>query len=78
MANIDVARTGAKGELIDDEGNVTRGRKTLAELFGKFFEKFPKAKLTLHIDSIRTVGPDTAIEEGTRFIVVPKREAIRN
>jgi uncharacterized protein (TIGR02246 family) len=58
----------AKGELVDELGNVYQGPKELNELFTKYFEKFPMARLALDIESVRTVGPNLAIEEGTRFI----------
>lgn len=55
-----------KGELIDEEGVVYQGQAEIKDLLAKFFTKFPGAKLTLSIESIRLVGP-VAIEEGTRF-----------
>src|SRR5262245_29254577 len=55
-----------KGELIDEEGVVYQGQAEIKELLTKFFTKFPGAKLTLSIESIRLVGP-VAIEEGTRY-----------
>jgi len=55
-----------KGELIDEEGVVYQGQAEIKDLLTKFFAKFPGAKLTLSIESIRLVGP-VAIEEGTRF-----------
>jgi uncharacterized protein (TIGR02246 family) len=58
------------GELIDDEGNLYRGREELQDLFERFFATFPGAKLTLHVDSLRTIGSRLAIEEGTRIISV--------
>jgi uncharacterized protein (TIGR02246 family) len=54
-----------KGELIDEEGVVYQGQAEIKDLLTKFFTKFPGAKLTLSIESIRLVGP-VAIEEGTR------------
>jgi uncharacterized protein (TIGR02246 family) len=63
-----------KGELIDEEGNIYQGQKELAEQFTRFFQKFPGAKLALDIESIRTVGPNLAIEEGTRYIAAKAQE----
>ncbi len=57
-----------KGELIDEQGNAHEGQAAIKALLTKFFEKFPGAKLTHDIDSIRVIGP-VAIEEGTRTIV---------
>jgi uncharacterized protein (TIGR02246 family) len=63
-----------QGELIDEEGTVYQGPKEITELFTKFFERFPGAKLALEIESIRSVGPNLAIEEGTRYIAAKAKE----
>ena len=57
-----------KGELIDEQENVHEGHAAIKDLLTKFFEKFPGAKLTHDVDSIRVIGP-VAFEEGTRTIV---------
>jgi len=56
----------AKGELIDEEGNVHQGQVAIKDLLTKFFAKFPGVKLTVEVESIRVLGP-VAIEEGTRY-----------
>jgi uncharacterized protein (TIGR02246 family) len=61
-----------RGELIDDEGNVTQGTDQLSALFTQFFEKFPGAKLALDIESVRPLGSNLAMEEGTRWITIGK------
>lgn len=60
-----------QGEMIDEDGDLLQGRKEIAEIFTKYFQKFPGAKLTLKVESARTVGPNMAIEEGTRYITAP-------
>jgi uncharacterized protein (TIGR02246 family) len=55
-----------EGELIDEHGTIYQGRKEIGELLKNFFTKFPGAKLTIEVDSIRVIGP-VAIEEGTRY-----------
>lgn len=57
-----------EGELIDEAGVLYRGHDELRELFSQYFAQFPEAKLSLRIDSIRKVGDQVAIEEGTRFL----------
>ena len=57
-----------QGEYIDEQGVVTQGRAALAELFGRFFEKFPQAVLAVEIESVRPIGSSLAIEEGLRQI----------
>lgn len=54
-----------QGELIDEHGTVYQGQAEIKGLLTKFFERYPGAKLTLEVESIRIVGP-VAIEEGTR------------
>lgn len=58
----------ADGELIDESGLLYRGHDELKDLFSQYFAKFPGAKLSLQIDSIRKIGDQVAIEEGTRFL----------
>jgi uncharacterized protein (TIGR02246 family) len=59
-----------QGELIDENGTVTSGRKAITALFQAFFEKFPKATLEMEITGLRPVGDDLAVEEGVRLITV--------
>lgn len=59
-----------QGELIDENGTVTSGRKAITALFQAFFEKFPKATLQMEITGLRQVGDDLAVEEGVRLITV--------
>jgi uncharacterized protein (TIGR02246 family) len=54
-----------KGELIDEEGAIYQGRQEIKSLLTAFFTRYPGAKLTLDIETVRVVGP-IAIEEGTR------------
>ena len=63
-----------QGELIDEEGTHYVGRKELTELFTEFGKKFPGAQLALEIESIRAIGPNLAIEEGTRYIEAVAKE----
>jgi len=62
----------AKGELVDEEGNVYQGKQELTEAFKKFFTTFPGAKLTMTVDSVRSLGENLAIEEGVRVIAAGK------
>ncbi len=58
-----------EGEAVDDEGNVYQGQEQLEQVFTKFFEAFPGAKMTLSLDSVRVLGPGLAVEDGTRKVV---------
>ncbi len=58
----------ADGEFIDENGVLYQGQEELQTLFSKFFEKYPGAKLTIEIESVRSLGPNLAIEEGARTI----------
>jgi uncharacterized protein (TIGR02246 family) len=64
-----------QGELIDEEGVRHQGREELQKLFTQYFTKFPGATLGLEIESIRVVGPNVALEEGTRFLTTKDNSA---
>ncbi|TVQ00947.1 MAG: SgcJ/EcaC family oxidoreductase [Planctomycetaceae bacterium] len=57
-----------EAELITEVGNLYRGREELKSAFTRFFEEFPGTKVGLDIESIRPLGANLAIEEGTRFL----------
>lgn len=57
-----------EGELIDEDGNVYQGKEELQKLFSSYFTKFPGATLALDLESVRVLGSDLAIEEGTRYL----------
>jgi uncharacterized protein (TIGR02246 family) len=61
------------GELIDEQGTVYQGTQEIRDLLKAFFDRFPGTKLSLHIDSIRQVGPVT-IEEGSRSMTAADGE----
>lgn len=56
------------GELVDENGNVITGRKEIAELFKRFFERFPKAALEMEVTAVRPLGDGMVVEEGVRRI----------
>ncbi len=56
-----------KGEVIDEKGTEYQGHKEIKDLLTSFFEKFPGAQLSIHVESVRVAGP-VAIDEGTRTI----------
>lgn len=57
-----------QAEFTDEEGVTYQGRAAIQELLAKFFAKFPGAKLTMEVESIRVTGP-VAIEDGVRTTV---------
>lgn len=59
-----------EAELISEAGNLYRGKDELKAAFAQFFAQFPGTKVGLDIESIRSLGPNLAIEEGTRFLGV--------
>lgn len=61
---------GKDAEFVDEEGTIFQGETEIKALFTAFFEKFPGAKLTTEVDSVRPIGKRLIIEEGTRTITV--------
>jgi uncharacterized protein (TIGR02246 family) len=53
-----------QGEHHDADGQVVRGQADLEKAFRALFEENPKAKIEVLVESIRSLGPDLAIEEG--------------
>lgn len=51
-------------EVVDDEGNVTKGRVEIEARFASLFKEFPKARISVELTSLRQLGPDVAIEDG--------------
>jgi uncharacterized protein (TIGR02246 family) len=58
-----------EGEAVDEAGNVYQGRQRIEEIFGKFFETFPGAKMTLDVAALRLLGSGLAVEDGMRRVV---------
>jgi uncharacterized protein (TIGR02246 family) len=57
----------AKGELIDEFGNVYAGEQEIKSVLVALFTRYPGATVAFNVESIRIAGP-VAIEEGTRTI----------
>jgi len=56
------------GELIDENGVVFQGREEIEGVMQEFFGKFPKATLAIAADSIRPLGANMLMEEGSRMV----------
>jgi uncharacterized protein (TIGR02246 family) len=52
------------GEYLDDRGRHFAGREAIEQGYAEFFADNPGAVIKLAIDSLRLVGPSTAIEDG--------------
>lgn len=61
-------------ELVDSDGNVTHGRTAIEELFMAAFEARPGAKMSIEVDSIRSIGPGLVVEDGTTTVTVSPGE----
>jgi uncharacterized protein (TIGR02246 family) len=56
----------------DEAGNIYHGRQQIMKEYADFFSRNPGAKMEIHIDSIRQISPDAAIEDGTATVMLPK------
>jgi uncharacterized protein (TIGR02246 family) len=52
------------GQLVDEAGQAHNGRPAIEEVYAKFFQQHPGAKIKVSVDSVRMLNDDTAIEEG--------------
>jgi uncharacterized protein (TIGR02246 family) len=57
-------------EIVDDDGEVTRGRNAIIERFSSKFAGGEGDKLTVNSVSLRFLGTDLAIEEGTATLSI--------
>jgi uncharacterized protein (TIGR02246 family) len=58
----------ADAELADDAGKMVHGREAIAAHFASGFETSPKATIKIETESIRSLAPGLAIEEGTSTV----------
>lgn len=64
-ANALAAMWTAEGEYLTEDGRRVAGRDAIEKEYADFFKQNKGARMTLHIDSIRLLSSDTAIEDGT-------------
>jgi uncharacterized protein (TIGR02246 family) len=55
-------------ELVDEDGNVYRGRDEIARGFAAVFQENPQSRMRIEIEEIRVMGPNVAIEDGLTFV----------
>jgi uncharacterized protein (TIGR02246 family) len=53
------------GQIEDKDGDVSVGRKAIEKVFADMFSEAPKKHIDVTVESIRFIGPDLAIEEGS-------------
>src|SRR5262245_15331737 len=59
------------GQIVDKEGKTVKGRPEIEKTFAGLFADSPQTRMEVTIDSIRFVGPDLAVEEGSTKESVP-------
>jgi uncharacterized protein (TIGR02246 family) len=59
------------GEYVDESGNEHVGQAAIESCYADFFKANPGASLTLVIDSVRSVSPTAAIEDGRAVLTLP-------
>ena len=60
--------------VVDEEGERIEGRAAIRDQYAASFADNPGSKIAIQVDSLRFLGPETAIEEG-RTTITPSREA---
>jgi uncharacterized protein (TIGR02246 family) len=54
-----------EGQIVDKEGQAIEGREGIEKAFADLFKDNPQKRTEVSIESLRFLGPDLAIEEGT-------------
>src|SRR5262249_23649506 len=83
-ASADYAEALSKGDLnavlghwapdadyIDETGKVTRGRDAIGELFRQHLPEIQGTKATVQVQSVKSLRPDIALEDGTLELTSP-------
>jgi uncharacterized protein (TIGR02246 family) len=58
-----------EGSLVDDQGQISKGRKAIEAEYAAFFQANAGARIEVAIQSIETPTPDTAIEDGVARVI---------
>ena len=58
----------ADGEIVNEEGESTRGRAAIEGAFAGIFKEHPKTHIDLVSESIRFPSPNMAVEDGTATV----------
>jgi uncharacterized protein (TIGR02246 family) len=61
-------------EYVSGDGERVKGRDAIAALFKRFISENPGAKMRIIVRSIRSLGPDVAMEEGAAEVRSPNEE----
>ena len=56
------------GEIVSEEGQSTQGREGIEQVFAGIFKEHPKTHMDLAVGSIRFIGADMAVEDGTATV----------
>src|SRR3954454_8516176 len=54
--------------VVDEEGERVEGRAAVRDRYASYFKDFPGGKILIQVDSLRFLGPETALEEGRTTI----------
>jgi uncharacterized protein (TIGR02246 family) len=53
------------GQVVDQDGNASEGRDEIEKVFKELFTATPQKRTEVSVNSIRFIGPNVALEEGT-------------
>jgi uncharacterized protein (TIGR02246 family) len=62
----------ANGSVVDDRGQLFKGRKAIEDEYAAMFKAYPGAKMEVAVKSIEFPTPTMAVEDGTARVVVER------
>jgi uncharacterized protein (TIGR02246 family) len=62
-------------EYTDESGQALHGRAAIEKEYADLFKEHPGATMTVTVESVRFLGPDTAVEKGIAKVQLPKGDA---
>ncbi len=62
------------GTLVDDQGQVYKGRQAIEDEYAAFFKREPGARMEVAVQSIEFPAPNVAIEDGVARVIAKRGE----
>jgi uncharacterized protein (TIGR02246 family) len=63
------------GDYLDETGTLGTGRDAIEKYYADYFAAEHEAKISLEVDAIRVLGPDTAVEDGSAAVTATPHAA---
>jgi uncharacterized protein (TIGR02246 family) len=63
------------GDYLDETGTLSKGRDAIEKYYADYFAAEHEATISINVDAIRVLGPDTAVEDGSAAVTATPHAA---